>query len=163
MKNIIELYKNNIQTIIKNFTGQKNEDIAQEVYIKAWKGLDKYKENGRFKSWISTITANTCRDYLKANSAKQNKTSYIDESTIMQISDHRIMPEDQLLYKERQEQILKAINCLKPKQKEVIVLYEIKNMNYDEISKIIKKPIGTVKSRLFNARKELAEILENLI
>ena len=48
-------------------TGSQNEDIEQEVYIRTWKNLDKYKENGKFKSWINTITANLCRDYMKSS------------------------------------------------------------------------------------------------
>ena len=63
MKSLIDQYRNNIKKIISNMTGSENEDIEQEVYIRTWKNLDKYKENGKFKSWINTITTNLCIDY----------------------------------------------------------------------------------------------------
>ena len=68
-----------------------------------------------------------------------------------------------MIKRERQQMISEAINKLKPKFREVIMLYEIENKSYEEISQKIKCPIGTVKSRLYNAKKELAVMLENLI
>ena len=59
--------------------------------------------------------------------------------------------------------IINAINGLKPKYKEVIMLYEIENMLYEDIAKKLKCPVGTVKSRLYNAKKELCEMLKDLI
>ena len=72
MRNIIEENKGLIKAIIKKITGSYNEDIEQEVYIKTWKNIDNYKESGKLKSWIATITANLCRDYFKSSSYKQN-------------------------------------------------------------------------------------------
>ena len=163
MKSIIEQYKSHIQKIISNMTGSKNEDIEQEVYIRTWKNLEKYQENGKFKSWINTITANLCRDYLKSAYFKNSKNSVTEEEEIIQISDNRECAETLLIRKQRQREIMKAIDSLKPKLKEVIVMYEMQEMNYEEISKKINCPIGTVRSRLFNARKELAEKLKDLI
>lgn len=59
--------------------------------------------------------------------------------------------------------ISRAINNLKPKFKEVVMLYEIENQSYEEISQKLKCPIGTVKSRLYNAKKELASALQELM
>lgn len=144
-------------------TGSYNEDIEQEVYIRAYKNLDRYKENGKFKNWISTITANLCRDYMKSAYFRHSQNSITEEDTLIQIKDEKENIEDIFIRKQRQEQIIKAIDALKPKFREVIIMYEMKNMNYEEISKIIKCPVGTVKSRLFNARKELGITLKDLI
>ena len=59
--------------------------------------------------------------------------------------------------------ISRVINNLKPKFKEVVMLYEIENQSYEEISQKLKCPIGTVKSRLYNAKKELASALQELM
>ncbi|MDD3238116.1 MAG: sigma-70 family RNA polymerase sigma factor [Candidatus Gastranaerophilales bacterium] len=163
MKEIIENYKNGIKLIIKNMTGKYNEDIEQEVYIKTWTHLDKYKETGKFKSWINTITANTCRDYLKSSVFKKSQQTDSSEDNLHKLSDNAISFDEKIIAKQRQEEIIKAINSLKPNFKEVIVMYEIYNLDYEEISKRIKKPVGTVKSRLFNARKELGVILKDLL
>ena len=68
-----------------------------------------------------------------------------------------------LIQNERQKLIINAINALKPKFKEVVMLYEIEQLSYEQIARKIKTPIGTVKSRLYNAKKELAQSLKDLI
>ena len=86
-----------------------------------------------------------------------------DETVMEFVADKKETPESIMLRRERQQMISEAINKLKPKLREVIMLYEIENKSYEEISQKIKCPIGTVKSRLYNAKKELAEMLENLM
>lgn len=163
MKSIIENYKNNIRVIIKNITGCSNEDLEQEVYIKTWKNINNYKEKGKFQSWINKITVNVCRDYLRSLEFKFSKLCILENETVLEIKDKRECPENKFASKQRQKIIIDAINNLKPKYKEVIIMYEMKELAYDEISDILKVPIGTVKSRLFNARKELSISLKDLI
>ena len=128
-----------------------------------WKNSDKYKEKGTFNAWIRTISANLSKDYLKSSQKKLSDNSTGDETVLSLVKDGRVSPEDLVLQKERQKMVSEAINKLKPKFKEVIMLYEIENKTYEEISQQLKCPIGTVKSRLYNAKKELAEMLKELI
>lgn len=144
-------------------TGCENEDIEQEVYIRTWKNKDKYKEQGKFKSWINTITANLCRDYLKSAYFKHSINSITEDDELVQIKDNKDSIENVFIQKQRQKRIIDAIDKLKPKFREVIIMYEMKDMNYEEISEKLKVPIGTVRSRLFNARKDLSVMLQDLI
>lgn len=144
-------------------TGTHNEDIEQEVYIRTWKNLDKYKENGKFKSWINTITANLCRDYMKSSYFKNSQNSVTEDDELVQIKDERANIENVFIQKQRQKRIIEAIDALKPKFREVVIMYEMKNMSYEEISQKLNCPVGTVRSRLFNARKELSITLQDLI
>ena len=66
MKQIILENRQRIRAIIRKLTGSDNEDIEQEVYIKTWRNLENYHEEGKFKQWISALTANVCRDYFNA-------------------------------------------------------------------------------------------------
>lgn len=70
MKDIIEQNRGLIKAIIKKLTGSYNEDIEQEVYIKTWRNMDHYKEQGKFSQWIGALTANVCRDYFKSRQYK---------------------------------------------------------------------------------------------
>lgn len=161
-KKIINSHKNDVRTVIKNITGSQNDDLEQEVYIKAWKNIDDYKHKGKFKQWICTISANISRDYLKSKTYKQTKFHDNSEDAVLNISDNT--PPDARIYSiERQKTIWKAINELPKKNKEVIILFDMEEMTYEEISKKINCPVGTVKSRLYNARKKLAESLKDLI
>ena len=162
-KELIKKNQNNVKGIIKLITKEANEDLEQEVYIKAWKNSDKYIEQGNFKSWINTIAKNASKDYLKSAYKKNLNNSTSDEAVLNTIKDKKETPELKLIKNERQTQIINAINSLKPKFKEVIMLCEIQGYSYEDCARRLKCPLGTVKSRIYNAKKELAEKLEHLI
>ncbi len=163
LKDIITNHGNTVRSIIKRITNEQNEDLEQEVYTKIWKHSDKYEERGVIQAWIKTISANLSKDYLKSSQKKLSDNTTNDETVMSFVPDQKESPESLLIRKERQKAISEAINKLKPKFKEVIMLYEIENKSYEEISQKLKCPIGTVKSRLYNAKKELAVMLEHLI
>ena len=79
------------------------------------------------------------------------------------IQDKKATPEGEFVAKMRKKRIVEAINALKPKFKEVIILYEIEGLSYEEIAKRLDVPLGTVKSRLYNAKKELADVLSDIM
>lgn len=158
---LIKQNKQNVRNIIKKITNEQNEDIEQEVYIKIWQNQSKYEEKGKLKGWIGTIAKNLVKDYLKSSYVKN--TTIAEEEKLNEIKDKKQTPELTLIQNERQKLIINAINALKPKFKEVVMLYEIEQLSYEQIARKIKTPIGTVKSRLYNAKKELAQSLKDLI
>lgn len=143
-------------------TGGYNEDIEQEVYIRTFKNLNKYEERNKFSSWISVITANICRDYLKSAFFKNKKNTLYDEDIVLSAKSNN-QPERILTQKERQKAVLKAVDLLPSKLKKVIILYEFEDLSYEQISKKLNIPIGTVKSRISNARKLLQSSLQFLL
>lgn len=163
LKEIITNHGNTVRCIIKRITNEQNEDLEQEVYTKVWKNSDKYQEKGTFNAWIRTISANLSKDYLKSSQKKITDNSTGDETVLSLVQDKKESPEVLLLKRERQKMITKAINDLKPKFRDVIMLFEIENKTYEEISEKLNCPIGTVKSRLYNAKKELATALQELM
>jgi len=160
---IIKTNKNNIKNIIRLITKSDNEDLEQEVYIKLWKNSDKYEERGSLKSWIGTIAKNTSKDYLKSAVVKYESDSTSDEYVVTSIKDKKQTPEANAVALERRRRIISAIDSLKPKLKETIMLCEIQGYTYEEAAAKLKCPIGTVKSRIYNAKKELAEVLKDLL
>ena len=160
---LVNKNKNNVKNIIKLITKQENEDLEQEVYIKVWKNSNKYKEQGSFKSWISTIAKNVAKDYLKSSKFKNSLNTVSDDYSLECIKDKKSCPETEILITERQKKIITAIEELKPKLKETIMLCEIYGYTYEEASKKLKCPIGTIKSRIYNAKKELSEKLADLL
>lgn len=161
MKQLIEQNKSRIRAIIRKLTGSYNEDIEQEVYIKTWKNLDNYKEEGKLSQWIGMITANVCRDYFRSKQYKTSSVQLNDEEAAENI----VSPDNQeerLDAKARQKQILKAVDSLPYKMRKIVYLIEFEEMSYEQVSKKTGLPVGTVKSRLFNARKILSEKLQHL-
>lgn len=155
--------KKNIQNIIRLVTKEDNEDLEQEVYIRVLKNADKYKEQGTFKSWVSTIAKNISKDYLKSASYKARENSTSEDEDWVQIADKKVTPELRLIKNERQQIIIDAVNSLKPKFKEVVLMCEIYCYSYEDCAKKLNCPLGTVKSRLYNAKKELSILLADLI
>lgn len=160
---IIKNNKQNVKNIIRLITKQDNEDLEQEVYIKIWKNSQKYQERGTFKSWVNTIAKNTSKDYLKSAAVRNEQNSTSDDFAINSIKDKKLNPESSVITTERQKRIIKAIDSLKPKFREVIMLCEIYGYTYENAASRLNCPIGTIKSRIYNAKKELAEVLSDLI
>ena len=163
LREIIENNKQNVKNIIRMISGETNEDLEQEVYMKVWKNQNKYEEMGNIKSWIATITKNVTKDYLKSAVKNRETLTNEDDTTFETIKDRKESPELRLITNNRQERITKAINNLKPKFKEVILYCEVYGYTYEEAAKKFKCPIGTIKSRIYNAKKELAEELKDLL
>ena len=160
---IIKANKQNVKNIIRLITKQDNEDLEQEVYVKVWQNADKYEEKGSFKSWICTIAKNVSKDYLKSAAFKKSTVTTSDEVVLGTVKDSKMTPENAVASSERQETIINAIENLKPKFKEVILLCEIYGYTYEDAAKKLNCPIGTIKSRIYNAKKDLAISLEELL
>ncbi len=161
MKDIINKNKGLIRAVIRKFTGSYNEDIEQEVYIKTWRNLDNYHEEGKFKQWIGTLTANVCRDYFKSRQYGQNNAEVRDPE-ILETMPTGSSQEEAVDAKIRQKLILKAVDELPPKMRKVIILYEFEELSLEQIAQKTGVPAGTVKSRLFNARQILKQKLSYL-
>ena len=161
MKNVIENNKSGIRAIIKKFTGPYNEDMEQAVYIKIWQNWKDYRESAKLKQRIGAITANVCRDYFRSKQQKQNDLLIHDDEVLDAVA---VEPQQEktLDAKQRQKAILKAVDSLPRKMRQVVILFEFEELTYEQISKKIGQPVGTVKSRLFNARKILTEKLNYL-
>lgn len=161
MEKIIAQNRGFIKSIIKKITGSYNEDLEQEVYIKTWKNLDNYQEQGSFRSWLAKITKNVCLDYFKSSSYHQQTKEICDEQVLQNKA--IIINTDKVLdAKARQKIILKAVDELPPKMRKVIYWFEFEDVSIADIAKRLGEPEGTIKSRLHNARKILADKLNFL-
>lgn len=162
-KEIIKINRENVKNIIKMITKSENEDLEQEVYLKVWKNSDKYTEKGSFKGWVNTIAKNVSKDYLKLAYNRKEQLTTEDDKTFENIKDKKSSPELKLIQGDRQKRILKAVEELKPKFRDVVIYVEIYGYTYEECAKKLKCPVGTIKSRLYNAKKELANKLSDLL
>lgn len=163
LKEVINCYNHKIRITIKNFfknsiNDDEVDDIQQNVYIKTWKNLDKIEQNSSMVGWIKTITINACKDFTKS---KKNVVS-IDDEFFQQIQDKKPFPSQKLLQNERHQRIIKSIKSLPPKFEEVIMMHHIEELTLEKIAIKLNCPIGTVKSRLFKARKLLKTELSEL-
>lgn len=160
----IEKYIKQNQSKIRQIIGQYTDletaqDIEQDVYLKIWRSSAQNKPFG----YVKTIIVNTCKDFFKSKHYKYSKITSGEDEELLTVKDTRENPYQRTERIFRQKTIINAINNLPPKLKEVILLYDIEELEQDKIAKKLNCPVGTVKSRLFTARKQLQVELKNLI
>lgn len=141
-----------IQKMLRNSIYQ--EDALQEVFIRVYKYLNKFRKESALQTWLYKITLNVCRSFLK----KDKKTVLLEDSKEMNFGIQE-PDEDKIL----KEFIIKAVNSLPHKQKEVFILKHFDGLKISEISEIIGSKEGTVKAHLFRAIKNLQEKLKNYV
>lgn len=139
---------------------QAADDLAQEVFIKAYFALHKFREKSEFGTWIYRIAVNHCRDFLR----KKNRMIQIPlENVIGKISiqeDKTHSEENEKEEEQRRKIVHTAIQTLPDKYKVILSLRDIQDFSYNEIAKILVISPGTVDSRLHRARKMLRKKLE---
>jgi RNA polymerase sigma-70 factor (ECF subfamily) len=132
------------------------EDVVQESYLRALKFFGGFRgENSR--PWLLTIVRNTCFTWLRQNRFSELSTE-LDEQ-IHGMERESANPESILLAAGQSEMVRKAIEELPPEFREVIILREMEDLSYKDISAIASIPVGTVMSRLARARSRLQELL----
>ena len=153
-------------TVIKNTEGlvaqivykmidnrEDRRDIAQDVYLKAYKNLSSFRSASKLSTWIASIAYNTCLNHLE-----KKKLLLVDniDFTEKLAGNNTVFALDQ---KESSEIVSAAIEKLPPVLKTLITLYHNEDLSYAEIQQITNLPEGTIKSYLFRARKALKENL----
>lgn len=139
-------------------------DATQEVFIKVYKSITSFKGQSAFTTWIYAICRNVCNDILrKRRRHGMNISLYGDDeddtAPIKNVKSNALTPEESVEADERQKLVREAITSLKAEYREVIVYSDMQGLSYEEIAKIMKCPVGTVRSRLNRARASLRKIL----
>ena len=159
---LVERHQKQVYNLAFRFTGNSEDaaDLAQEAFIKAYRGLKTFREEAAFKTWIYHITSNVCKDFLRKT---KSVTLVSIEAPIQteegelekQIADDSKSPEE--IYEGKELAILmqKLIDSLPIDYREVILLREFQQLSYEEIAQVLDCSLGTVKSRLNRARRSL--------
>ena len=163
---LVNRYRDRLMNFVYRFTSdsEQSEDIVQETLIKLYTHKHYYKKIAKFSTWIYTIAANYAKTELRKK--KNRKITNLSQMS----SDEKdydlpsVQPDtDQLIESEYLEKrIQSAINTLPLHFKTVIVLRDVQELSYDEISNIVEVPLGTVKSRINRARLQLQKELKDL-
>jgi RNA polymerase sigma-70 factor, ECF subfamily len=144
---------------------QDAEDVVQESYLRAFKFFDSFHgEDGR--AWLLGIVRNTFYSWYQQNKAQTHNTHIEEElqGAQLEVADTQHAehdPEALLIQKDIRIELQQALEGLSVEFREVIVMRELEDLSYKQISGIVGIPIGTVMSRLGRGRKQLAEIIKS--
>ncbi len=141
---------------------QDAQDAAQEVFIKVWTSLSSFRGESKLSVWLYRVTSNVCTDILRRR--RNDTVSLIIENdegdeNQFDIPDTAPSPQEALEKKERQSALSAALETLPEDYRRALLLRESGGMSYAEIASLLHTDLGTVKSRIFRARKKLCEIL----
>ena len=144
---------------------EEARDLVQETFMKTFAGLATYRSQYRFTTWLYKIAANCAIDALrkkKIDALSLDQPLETDEGTVaFEVADPAADPEAELVAEERRLSIGAAIDALPKKYREVLVFRHREEKSYEEISAILKIPVGTVKARIFRARELLKKKLKH--
>ena len=131
------------------------EDALQETFIRVYEHRDRLARGSAFRSWLFTIARNHCLNVLRKAKWTEPLPEYADPP-----APNTQTPFEELLRSERVALVTAYLGQLSPEYREVLVLREYQNLSYDEIAAVTRSTVSAVKSRLFKARRRLAEHLE---
>ncbi|MFH1502427.1 MAG: sigma-70 family RNA polymerase sigma factor [Candidatus Eisenbacteria bacterium] len=164
---LVEKYKDIVYAVAYRFAHDPDLalDLAQDSFIRAYRGIKSFKGRSSFSTWLYRVTMNTCIDYTRrkarsvdAQTVPEEVAEYVGVEPIVARGPRS--PDSQALSGELGEKIQEAIEALPEYHRSVFVLYEIEGMSYKEIAEVVGCSIGTVMSRLHYARKKLQKMLQ---
>lgn len=159
-------YQHLVYNICYRMTGNRENasDVSQEVFIKIYRSIHKFRGDSKLSSWIYRITVNTCLNWER----RRKLTNWLSLDFLLE-SEAKFEPlseektPDQLLEQSETEQIIqRSIQTLPHRQKTAIVLHRYENLSYEEIANVLGISLSAVESLLFRAKKNLAKKLSSL-
>jgi RNA polymerase sigma-70 factor (ECF subfamily) len=133
------------------------QDVAQEVFLRAHRGLGAFRGDAKLSTWLYTIASRLCLNRLTGS---QHRLAHHGDETLARLADARPGPDQALERGELEEALHRAIAELPEERRIVVILRDVEGLTYEEIAEVLALPVGTVRSRLHRARLDLKEKLE---
>ncbi len=164
---IVRRFKDQLVNFAYRFLGniEEAEDIVQETFLRVFRKKNAYRNVAKFSTWIYTITGNLAKTELRRRKRRKliSLSSLGFEDKDFELTDTKKGPEESVHELIKDEFIQQAINTLPEKFREVIIFRDIQELSYEEISKIVNIPLGTVKSRVNRGRLKLQDKLSKYL
>jgi RNA polymerase sigma-70 factor (ECF subfamily) len=141
------------------------EDCAQEAFARACHGLPRFEERSSLFTWLYRIAVNTCRNRIRAIRRRRTRLGIrgFEEAGQAAADESSASPPDRIHRSETERGVRRAVLSLPAEQRIMVVLRDLEGRSYEEISEATGVSLGTVRSRLFRARKALARELRKVL
>ncbi|MCG5512639.1 RNA polymerase sigma factor RpoE [Ectothiorhodospira shaposhnikovii] len=166
---LVQKYQHKIVNLVSRYVHDSATalDVAQEAFIKAYRGLANFRGESAFYTWLYRIAINTAKNHLVSQSRRTPDVE-VDAQDAEQMGGESALkeyatPEGELLSEEIRLAVQNAISTLPDDLKTAITLRELEGMSYEEIAQTMGCPIGTVRSRIFRAREAIDRVLRPLL
>lgn len=168
---LIQKYRERLLSIIYNLTSNHEDaaDLSQEVFIKAFRSINRFRGKSAFFTWLYRIAVNTTYTYLRKNRFKRYfSLQNIDDESLSssEVLEHLSTQSSSGKYSlisELQEKLNEALQTLSIKHRTVVILFEIEGLSHQEIAQVTNTSEGTVRSRLHYAKQQLQAYLQDYL
>jgi RNA polymerase sigma-70 factor, ECF subfamily len=160
---LIEAYQSPVYNLayrMLNNSGEA-EEAAQEAFIRAYTRLDSYNPEHKFSTWMLSITSNYCIDIIRKRRALLLSLDEPLPPHPALMSDNSKGPEAQMMINEQQDMVQTLLNELPEDYRQAVVLRYWYDLSYEEIAEMMDTTVSAIKSRLFRARRQLAEVSQD--
>ena len=158
---LVRRYQRPISAYVYRMVGDYESalDLTQEIFIKVYNSLRRYRSEFKFSTWIYKIAHNSAVDHLRRTATREQSLISGTESETFElpIESGRLSPEQESERKERRGEIESVIRTLPGNYRELIILRHSQDLTYEEIVEVTGLPLGTVKNRLFRAREMMRQ------
>ncbi len=157
---LVRRYEKRVYSLALRMCGnaENAQEAAQEALLSAWQGLPFFRGEAAFATWLCRLTSNACVDLLRKEK-RQRAVSLDDEDLNLDLPDRGPGPHEAAERQELREAIGRGLTTLPDEYRTALVLREMQQLSYQEISDTLDVDIGTVKSRISRGRKQLRNFL----
>ncbi|MCZ6680763.1 MAG: sigma-70 family RNA polymerase sigma factor [Candidatus Poribacteria bacterium] len=161
LEQIVRQYQNQVYNLAYGMLGNPEDaqDLTQDVFLTVWNKIRQFKFKSRFSTWLYRVATNLCINEKNRQRRRQTSPMEMDDSQAW-IPIDTVTPEREVLLAEQQEILQSALAQLKDKHRTILVLREMEDLSYDELSEVLGCSVGRVKSRLHEARIALRKVLQ---
>lgn len=162
---LVSAYEKPAYRLALRMLGQQEdaEDVTQEAFLKAYRSLPSFRRDSRFSLWLMRIVSHLCLDLLRRRKRRPAQSISQEngdgEETELDIPDESFSPEALLQRKLTREAVQRGLDNLPDEARQILLLRELQGLSYEEIGSVLALEPGTVKSRIFRARKRLCAFL----
>ncbi|MFN5751387.1 MAG: sigma-70 family RNA polymerase sigma factor [Pseudanabaena sp.] len=164
-KKLYQRHHHKVRSTLFQLCGSDSlDDLVQDVFLRAWKGLGKFRQSSQFSTWLYRIAFNVAIDRRKVLAKMRSRNVSVEDEQLENLSDEVIVRDcyqqadlNQMHY---QDLIQRGLAKLSEDHQAVLVLHDLEELPQKDIAEILSIPVGTVKSRLFHARSAIRKFLE---
>lgn len=160
---LVRRHQDAVYGMARRFVGDASdaEDIAQEAFLRVHRGLEGFKGDARFSTWLYRITYNLCADWQRRHARADRRPASLEDTAVLE--DKRPGFEQGLQDEEQRASVRRAVEALDERYRSVIILLYYQELSYEQIAEVLGVPLKTVETRLYRARRQLRRSLEGTL
>lgn len=158
---LVRMYENKAYHLALRMCGNAEDasDVAQDAFLAAWRGLPSFRGEAGFSTWLYRLVSNAAIDHLRRTKHQRGNVSLDDEEQSIDAVDDAPTPQEAAEGSDLKEAVAQGLRQLSDDHRTVLVMREVQELSYEEISATLSLDLGTVKSRISRARTALRKIL----